>query len=117
MMISWSEVVSMSEHKDAGATLASVNINMADMIEIADDLIFTGLNQQKSMTFDQFMAMALDCRNTQTALIRDVMVLRKRLNRKVSDLKEVIGCVDIKLDALIERNTVLQRQHSEMLEE
>jgi len=118
MMISWAEVSSMAEHKDAAETLASVNINMVDMIEIAEDFIFTGVNnQQKSLTFQQFMAMALDCRNTHTAVIRDVMVLRKRFNRKISDLKEVIGCVGIKLDALIERNNELQSQHSAKAEE
>jgi len=104
--ISWDEVASMAEHPDAGATLASVNIDLGDMVEIAEDFIFAGGNQQRSLTFDQFMDMALDCRNTQTAVIRDVMVLRKRFNRKITDMKGAIQSVDSKLNTLIERSTM-----------
>lgn len=115
-MISWSEVAGMAEHPDALATLATVNINLIDMVEIAEDFIFAGGNQQRELSFDQFMAMVLDCRSSQTAMMRDVTILRKRLNRKVSDLKDAIGGVENKLNTLIERSAMQQPRHSEVLE-
>jgi len=115
-LISWPEVASMAEHPDAFEILATVNINLIDMVEIAEDFIFAGGNRQRELTFEDFMAMALDCRSSQTAVMRDVTVLRKRFNKKMSDLQEAIGGVEYKLNTLIERSATQQPWHSKALD-
>jgi len=113
--VSWSEVAGMAEHPEAANVLASVNVSLVDMIEIAEDAIFTGGNQRRELTFDEFMEMALGCRNTQTAVMRDVTVLSKRFNRKASDLKDAIGNIESKLNTLIERRSAMQQpQHAKV---
>jgi hypothetical protein len=86
--LSWKEFQSIMYNDDALLALESVNVDATSMIEIAEDFFFNDDGTPINLEFEEFMAIVMDLRQSQTATVKDVMSLRKRVNKKFTDLKD-----------------------------
>jgi uncharacterized membrane protein (GlpM family) len=102
-MISWVEFRSLIVMPEAQAALESVDVDPLGMIDFASDHFFDDEGNERQLSFDEFMEMLLDMRGGQEATLKDIMVLGKKVNKKILEVKLRCLAVDEKLDQLLNR--------------
>lgn len=105
-VISWTEFKQLLEDPvishDAVKAFESCNVDVDGLIDVAEEYFFY-MGEPVELTFADFMAMVLELRGGQKCIVKDVILLRKRFNRKFYDVKERLGQMTKKLDFIISK--------------
>jgi len=99
-MISFEEMKVLFESKEAQTALKAARVNIHDLVDVAEDFLHND-GRDGQMTFAQFMTMVLDCRASKKASLKDVMVLRKRINSRFRDFRVDLKSAQKKINALV----------------
>jgi hypothetical protein len=103
--ISYEEFSRIVEVPDALSALQEVGVNPEGIVDFAE-LFFFEDGQSIELTFDAFMEMVLDLRESNTATVKDILNLWKQIkentNSAISDNMTAITALDKKMDSRIE---------------
>jgi len=100
LSISFEEMKFLFENKDAQKALQAARVNIRDLVDVAEDFLHKD-GRDGQLNFDDFMNMVLDCRLSKKATLRDVMVLRRRINSRFRDFRAEMKGAENKINALI----------------
>merc|ERR1719502_1838975 len=84
--LSWEEFQRLLDYPEALRALEAVNVDPESMVDMAEDFFFED-GEPVKVSFDEFMEMVLDLRGGQSATVKDVMGLGKRVNKKLMSTK------------------------------
>eukprot|EP00747_Dinoflagellata_sp_TGD_P135542 gnl/TRDRNA2_/TRDRNA2_175468_c5_seq35.p1 gnl/TRDRNA2_/TRDRNA2_175468_c5~~gnl/TRDRNA2_/TRDRNA2_175468_c5_seq35.p1 ORF type:complete len:762 (+),score=129.86 gnl/TRDRNA2_/TRDRNA2_175468_c5_seq35:82-2367(+) len=108
--ISWEEFQGILEFPAALRALENMNVDAESLIEMAEDFFFED-GEPVQVSFGEFMNMMLDLRGGQSATVKDVMSLGKRVTGKFRSVAQKVDTVDLKLETILDlmsRNSTLQ---------
>jgi len=93
--LSWNELADLLEDKTCQLALKKVEVDMETLIEMAEDMFLYSsshgaIDDDVEVTYAQFIHLLLDLRNSQTATVKDVLAIGKRLNIRFSEIKAMI---------------------------
>jgi hypothetical protein len=97
--VSWQEFQVILTNQDALRALEAVDVDPEGLVDTAEDNFFTDVGEQE-VSFAALMRLILESRGGQEAAVSDVVRLRKRCGRMISDVKHLAEEVDEKLDNL-----------------
>jgi len=101
-LISFEEMQLLFENKDAQRVFASARVNIYDLVDVAEDFLHRD-GKKRQMRVDDFMNMVLDCRASKKATLKDVMVLRRRINTQFREFRIDMKGAEKKINALLEK--------------
>mmetsp|Transcript_40405 Transcript_40405/g.79835 ORF Transcript_40405/g.79835 Transcript_40405/m.79835 type:complete len:590 (+) Transcript_40405:101-1870(+) len=101
-MVSFEEVKKLIDNEEAQRVLQTAKVNIRDLVEVAEHF-FHEEGREGQLTLNVFMDMVLDCRASKKASLKDVMVLRRRINSRFRDFRDAMKGAETKIDRLIEK--------------
>jgi hypothetical protein len=103
--LSWDEFNSIIDHPETLAALEAVDVDPDSMIDMAEDYFFEDGGQPVELEFGDFIMMLLDLRGGQTATVKNIMGLGRRMtgkfegvNRRVDAVEKAVKGLDEKMD-------------------
>jgi len=100
--LSWNEFQAMLEFPKAIQCLDSMSVDIASMVDMAEDSFFED-GVPVSMNFADFMSMVLDLRGGQPATVQDILRSNKRFTQKIMSVTTKMQMFNKKLGATGER--------------
>jgi len=100
--LSWDEFKGILEFPEALSCLDSVNVDVASLVDMAEDTFFED-GEPVSVPFEDFMSMVLDLRGGQQATVADILRSGKRFTQKVMTVTTRLNKIDGELQAQTER--------------
>mmetsp|Transcript_30100 Transcript_30100/g.52894 ORF Transcript_30100/g.52894 Transcript_30100/m.52894 type:complete len:461 (-) Transcript_30100:78-1460(-) len=97
--LTWEEFKCILDIPDAMDALESVGVNPDTLIDAAEDFFFEDGVPVK-VTFDEFMTMLLDMRASETATVKHIMTMSKRVHGKFLKVHNGMDKLDKKMDRL-----------------
>jgi hypothetical protein len=107
--LTWEEfcrIFSDDVKEEAIAALECVNVDAANMVDVAEDFFFDH-GKPVAVSFDEFMNMVLDLRGGQEATVKDIMSLGKHFNRNMMRTKKEMDDLDGKFDRVLSKMSML----------
>jgi hypothetical protein len=105
-MLSWPEFKTLLTNpavtKEVCQALESVGVDVVSVVDVAEEYFFY-MGEPVEMSFREFMEMILELRGGQQAMVKDVILLGKRFNKKFYDIKSKLKKLCDNLDTLAQR--------------